>query len=146
MTSSKRNAYQGKRYIAIVLDLLLVTLFAVIGRAQHGEALDVASVAMTAWPFLAAAVLGHAGLAVLRLEWFRVWPAGVSLWAFTVVVGMLLRLTTGETAQLAFVIVASIVLAVFLLLPRLLLGRRTKAERAELRAERAALDAADGLA
>ena len=34
---------------SLVLDLVLVAVFAVIGRASHAESLDLAGIAMTAW-------------------------------------------------------------------------------------------------
>lgn len=40
--------------------------------------------------------------------------AGVAVWLYTVIGGMLLRAISGQGVQTAFVIVASIVLAVFL--------------------------------
>jgi hypothetical protein len=48
-----------------------------------------------------------------------VWPAGVLIWAVTVSSGLALRILFGDTAAVAFIIVATLTLAVFLLVPRL---------------------------
>lgn len=99
--------------LAAVADFALVVVFALIGRASHGETLTIAGIAETAWPFLA-------GLAVGWLVTFA-WRAplapvrtGVGVWAITVVGGMLLRAVSGQGVALAFVIVAGAVLVAFL--------------------------------
>lgn len=99
---------------ALVADVLLVTAFAVIGRRSHAEGLDLAGLWQTAWPFLA----GLAGGWLASAAWRRpraLWPSGVVIWAATVALGMLLRAASGQGVQLAFVVVATIVLALFLL-------------------------------
>ena len=45
---------------AAVTDALTVLTFAAIGRASHDEALGLAGLAETAWPFLAALLVGFA--------------------------------------------------------------------------------------
>ncbi|WP_164232866.1 DUF3054 family protein [Microbacterium hydrocarbonoxydans] len=104
------------RYLpALILDAVLVLVFAVIGRASHSE--DPAGFLLTAWPFLIALVVGHGVAALLsrrpRRPWSPVW--GAVVWIVTVAGGMLLRVLSGDTAQLPFIIVATIVLGVFLL-------------------------------
>lgn len=99
---------------ALVLDAVLVLVFAVIGRASHDE--DPGGFLLTAWPFIVALLVGHLVAALLpgrpRRPWSLAW--GAVVWAVTVVGGMLLRIASGDTAQVAFVIVATIVLGVFL--------------------------------
>ena len=110
---------------SFVLDVILVVLFAAIGRVSHDEE-ALAGLWHTAWPFLAGLVAGWA----VTLAWRA--PAapirtGLGLWAVTVAGGMLLRAVTGQGVVLAFVIVASIVLFLFLVGWRLiaaLVGRR----------------------
>ncbi|NVM97986.1 DUF3054 domain-containing protein [Arthrobacter sp. SDTb3-6] len=107
------------------MDVLLVVVFALSGRSSHHESLSVGGVFTTAWPFLAALVLGW----LLTRNWQRpvsLWPAGVCIWLITVAGGMALRILSGATAETPFVIVATIVLGVFLLGQRLLarLARR----------------------
>lgn len=99
---------------AAVLDAALIIVFAVIGRASHGEALDLGGVATTAWPFLVGAAVGWAVMVAWRRPYSIMW-SGVGIWLSTVVVGMVLRLVTGEGIAAAFVVVAAIVTGVFLL-------------------------------
>ncbi|MFZ0530798.1 MAG: DUF3054 domain-containing protein, partial [Propionicimonas sp.] len=40
------------------IDLAAVLVFAAIGRASHAEALSLAGLAQTAWPFLVAVAIG----------------------------------------------------------------------------------------
>lgn len=120
------------RYLpALLVDAVLVLIFAVIGRASHGE--DPIGFLLTAWPFLVALVIGHALAALVPMRPRRPWSLGwgVIAWVVTVAGGMLLRIATGDTAETPFIIVASIVLAVFLLGWRLitLLVRRYRAPR-----------------
>lgn len=111
----------------IGVDLVLVSVFAVVGRLSHAESLTPAGWWQTAWPFLAGALLGHALLAVLHRP-----PGGVGAGAVvavaTVVVGMLLRRVADQGTAPAFVVVASAVLTVLLVGARLvarLAARRT---------------------
>lgn len=111
------------RYLpALIVDAVFVLIFAVIGRASHQE--DPGGFLLTAWPFLVALVLGHALAALMgsgpRKPWSLLW--GGTVWVVTVAGGMLLRIITGDTAQIAFIIVATVVLGVFLVGWRLLAG------------------------
>ncbi|WP_448719833.1 DUF3054 domain-containing protein [Microbacterium natoriense] len=123
------------RYLpALIVDAVLVLIFAVIGRASHQE--DPAGFLLTAWPFLVALLVGHALAALMgsgpRRPWSLLW--GVTVWVVTVAGGMLLRLVAGDTAQIPFIIVATIVLGVFLVGWRALAGllrRRRKSEDAD---------------
>ncbi|MDT0156302.1 DUF3054 domain-containing protein [Microbacterium sp. ARD32] len=120
------------RYLpAFLVDAVLVLVFAVIGRASHSE--DPAGFLITAWPFLVGLVIGHL-LATLvparpRRPWSLGW--GVIAWVVTVAGGMLLRIASGDTAELPFIIVATLVVGVFLLGWRLiaLLVRRYRGGR-----------------
>lgn len=100
---------------ALIVDAVLVLVFAVIGRASHNE--DPLGFLLTAWPFLVALVVGHLIAAGLtrrpRRPWALSW--GVVVWIITVGGGMLLRIATGDTAQVAFIVVATLTLGVFLL-------------------------------
>ena len=98
---------------AVILDLVLVIVFAATGRASHAETLDAAGVLSTAWPFLIAALAGSAIVALLR------WPAvslrsGALIWLLTLAGGMGLRVATGGTTAVAFIIVAGATLALLL--------------------------------
>lgn len=103
------------RYLpAVIVDALLVLVFAAIGRASHDE--SPAGFLLTAWPFLVALLLGHLLAALLparpRRPWSLLW--GVVVWVVTVAGGMLLRVLSGDTAQVPFIIVATLTLGVFL--------------------------------
>ena len=120
------------RYLpALILDAVLVLIFAAIGRASHSE--DPAGFLLTAWPFLVALLAGHAVAALLpgrpRRPWSLVW--GAVVWIVTVAGGMLLRVLSGDTAEVPFIIVATLTLGVFLVgwraVTALLRRRRTAA-------------------
>lgn len=104
------------RYVpALILDAVFVLVFAVIGRASHQE--DPGGFLLTAWPFIVALLAGHLAAALLpqrpRRPWSLAW--GAVVWVVTVVVGLLLRVASGDTAQVPFIIVATLVLAALLL-------------------------------
>ncbi|GAA1056577.1 hypothetical protein GCM10017608_22260 [Agromyces luteolus] len=110
-------------------DVVLVVVFAAIGRASHGETVDVAGTWETAWPFLVGLVIGW----LVARGWrhpLAVRPTGIAAWVSAVVVGMLLRLATGAGAALAFVVVASVTLAAFLLGWRAVVSLVRRARRA----------------
>lgn len=103
------------RYLpAVILDALFVLIFAAIGRASHDE--NPAGFLLTAWPFLVALLVGHLVAALLpgrpRRPWSVLW--GAVVWVVTVAGGMLVRVLSGDTADVPFIIVATIVLGVLL--------------------------------
>ncbi|MCM3500318.1 DUF3054 domain-containing protein [Microbacterium sp. P26] len=111
MSSSRRAPA-----LALFLDVVLVVVFAAIGRATHdGDVLGPfgSGLATTAWPFVAALLIGWA----VTRAWRRptaVVRAGLPVWAITVALGMVLRALSGQGVAVAFIIVATITLAVFL--------------------------------
>jgi ABC-type Fe3+ transport system permease subunit len=100
--------------IAAVLDLALVLLFVVIGRRSHDEGDSLLGLAITAWPFVAGAVVGWSASLAWRRP-FAVWPTGIVVWAGAVVLGMLLRVVSGQGVQPSFVIVTVVVVGAFLI-------------------------------
>ena len=99
---------------AVLADALCVLLFCAIGRRSHAEGVTVSGVAETAWPFLGGAAVGW----LVSRGWRRplaITPTGVAVWACTIAVGMLLRKATSGGVAVTFVIVASVVTAIFLL-------------------------------
>jgi hypothetical protein len=100
--------------LSAVLDVVLVVLFTVIGRVSHGEGLGFAGVAQTAWPFLVGTLLAWLVFSAWRRPLALV-RTGLPVWLLTVIVGMVLRVVSGQGVAVSFVIVATIVLAVFLL-------------------------------
>ncbi len=107
----------GRATAVALVDLVLVVVFAAIGRVSHGEDLGVAGLAATAGPFAAGWLVGWALVALVPAT--RTAPrslrAGVLVWVPAVVVGMLVRSAVGEGVQTSFVIVTTVVLAVLLL-------------------------------
>lgn len=106
---------------AAAADVVLILVFAAIGRDAHHREEPILGVLLTAWPFLAGASAGWAIARVWRSP-FDIARAGVPVWLATLVGGMLLRALTGQTVVLPFIIVATLALAVFLVGYRLLLA------------------------
>lgn len=102
----------------LVVDLLLVAFFAVVGRLSHYGSLTLGGWWTTAWPFLVGTLLAWAVLALLRRP-----PAallsGVVVWLGALVGGMLLRRASDQGTATSFVVVATLVLGLLLLAPRL---------------------------
>lgn len=103
----------------LVVDVVLVALFAVVGRLSHDEGLSLGGWWHTAWPFLAGAALGWV-LLELRHRPPGAVLSGVVVWLCTVVGGMLLRQLSDQGTALPFVVVALVVLGVALVGPRAL--------------------------
>lgn len=104
--------------VAFAIDAAAVAVFVVIGRVSHRE--DQAAFAVTFWPFATGLVVGWAGARGWRRP-FSIARTGLVAWVGTVLIGMLLRVASGQGVQVAFVIVASIVLGALLLGWRFLL-------------------------
>jgi len=103
--------------LALVLDIVLVVVFAAIGRATHdGDVLGPfgSGPATTAWPFVVALLVGWLVTRAWRLP-LAVAKTGLPVWAITVALGMVLRALSGQGVAVAFVIVATITLALLLL-------------------------------
>lgn len=115
-TSSARAAVA-----AAAADVVLILVFAAIGRDAHHREEPILGVLLTAWPFLAGAAAGW-GLARVWRRPLAIARAGVPVWLATLVGGMLLRALTGQTVVLPFIIVATLALAVLLVGYRLLLA------------------------
>ncbi len=109
-----------------MVDLLLVGVFAVVGRLSHYGSLTLAGWWETAWPFLAGTLLAWVLLRLLHRPGGLV-TSGVVVWIVALVGGLLLRQASGQGTALPFVIVATLVLGALLVLPRMvarILGRR----------------------
>ncbi|HWU47382.1 MAG TPA: DUF3054 domain-containing protein [Humibacter sp.] len=101
-------------WLAALFDLVLIVVFVLIGRRSHGEEFTVAGMLTTLWPFLAGLVVGW----VVTRAWRHPLPIlhpGMIIWACTVVLGMLLRVLSGQGVQWSFILVAAIVTGIFLL-------------------------------
>ena len=101
--------------LAAVLDVLLVLVFAAVGRRSHAEGLDVAGILRTAWPFLAGTAAGWLVAGVALDAGPRSLAFGAVVVVCTVAIGMLLRRLTGDGTALPFVVVATTVVTVLLL-------------------------------
>jgi hypothetical protein len=110
-----RTAWWRRPVAALALDALLVVVFAAVGRASHAESNPVAGALSTAWPFLAGTAVGWLVVRVMRRAWPLDVAPGVTVWFATVAVGMVLRHAVGAGTAPSFVVVASLVLALFLL-------------------------------
>ena len=92
-----------RRLGPLALDAVLVVVFAALGaRTHHDGALTLGAVADVAWPFLVGVGVAHAFLRVPTSLRF-----GVLAWLCVLVVGMGLRLATGDGTALPFVLVAT---------------------------------------
>jgi DUF3054 family protein len=100
--------------LALVLDVCCVLLFVVIGRASHAKGESLAGIASTSWPFLAGLAAGWLGSRAWRRP-LGLFPAGVGVWAATVVLGMVFRVVSGQGTAFAFILVALAFLGLFLL-------------------------------
>ncbi|WP_435299697.1 DUF3054 domain-containing protein [Timonella sp. A28] len=100
-----------KTWLWAALDVTFVLLFAASGRSSHAEENTIVGVLTTAWPFLT-------GLAIAWLvtrQWrnihdfpvaLRIWPSACALAVITWGVGLLLRLSSGQTNSGGFPLVA----------------------------------------
>ncbi|MWV49256.1 DUF3054 family protein [Rathayibacter sp. VKM Ac-2803] len=115
-----------RAWLGLGIDVALVVVFVLIGRRSHDEGSEAAGFVVTLWPFLVGLLAGW----LLSRSWRapdRIVPAGLVVWATTVIGGMLLRIASGQGVQWSFVIVTTLVLAAFLLGRRVLtrrVGRR----------------------
>ncbi len=99
---------------ALATDLACILVFAASGRRSHSEALSIAGLAETSWPFLTGTLVGW----LVSRGWRRphsLAPTGVVVWLCTVVVGMALRKASSAGTALSFVIVTTLVTAALLL-------------------------------
>jgi hypothetical protein len=101
----------------LVVDLFLVSVFAVVGRLSHYGSLSLAGWWTTAWPFLAGALLARTALLVGRHPAGAI-GSGVVMWLGSLLGGLLLRQVSGQGTATPFVVVATLTLGVLLVLPR----------------------------
>jgi FlaA1/EpsC-like NDP-sugar epimerase len=98
---------------ALIVDVVAIIVFVILGRSSHHESGGfLVSTLKVAAPFLIALLAGHA----LSKAWRT--PAapstGVIIWVTTLVLGMLLRrFAFGRGTALAFIIVASLFIGLF---------------------------------
>jgi Protein of unknown function (DUF3054) len=124
LLTSRRSAWP----VAVVADLLVVVVFAAVGRSNHHESNGIQGIWHTAWPFALGTVLALALTAWTHTDPLAL-PVGVRVWIWTLAIGMVVRTATGAGTAIAFVIVAAVVLAALFLGWRLALGWRRWRER-----------------
>ncbi|GAA1694934.1 DUF3054 domain-containing protein [Microbacterium sediminicola] len=103
-------------WLSLLADVVLVILFAAIGRASHDEGIlgeNGLGLLQTSWPFVVSLLIGWAAMRLWRFP-TAILNAGISVWLYTVIGGMLLRGVSGQGVQMAFAIVTAIVLGLFL--------------------------------
>ena len=106
----------------IVVDALIVLVFVGIGRSSHHHGLRLAGFLSTTWPFAVGLGLGWLYLTLRRRDGASL-RGGVAVWLSTVVMGMVLRVLSGQGTAFAFIVVA------FGFLGLLMLGLRLVASR-----------------
>ncbi len=108
------------RLLPALLDVVLVVVFAAVGRRSHAEGLDVAGILRTALPFLVGTAAGWLVASIVLDGGPRTLGYGAVVVTLTVVVGMGLRAVAAQGTAPSFVVVATVVLTVLLLGWRLL--------------------------
>lgn len=111
---SPRGARVRTAVLALLGDAALVLLFAGLGRSSHARDATVLGLLETAWPFLAGLAITWISARISRRP-LAVVKSGIPVWLGSVAIGMILRALTGQGTALAFVIVATVTLGVFLL-------------------------------
>lgn len=115
----------------VAIDVVLIVIFAILGRREHEHALSPLGIVETASPFVVAYLI----MVFISRPWFtinRIWPTGLLIWFGTVAVGLALRIGFGSTAAVPFIIVTALVLGLFLLGRRvitLLIARRSVSQK-----------------
>jgi len=112
--------------ITAFVDLVVITVFVLIGRSSHDEGFAILCVLQTLWPFVISACAGWSVVYVFShvrsSDMFRpdfrperAVPQGVVIWFFTVTVAMILRYLLHQGVAVSFVIVAATFLALFMI-------------------------------
>lgn len=103
----------------LIIDAVLIIVFAIIGVSSHDGNFGILNIARVAIPFLVPYLVLAVVIQPRRLI-HNIFPAGIALWVSTVVLGPILRAVLfGDTSAMAFIVVATCVLGVFLI------GRRS---------------------
>lgn len=112
MTTSRASA--STVALSAALDVVLVLVFVALGRQSHDEGITLFGTLETSWPFLVGLAFGWLVTGAWRQP-LGVLKPGAILWVCAVVVGMLLRLVSAQGTAFAFIIVATVTLALFLI-------------------------------
>lgn len=99
----------------LIIDAVLIVIFAIIGVSSHDGDIGVANVARVAIPFLVPYLLFALAIKPSKLI-HNIFPVGIALWLLTVILGPMLRLVIfHDTSALAFILVTAGALGAFLL-------------------------------
>jgi hypothetical protein len=101
--------------LALVGDLVCVLLFALGGHSAHEASSSQVVTLRIAWPYLLACLVGWGVVRWRSWAPARVWPAGVTIWLTTYVLGMVLRAISGRGLAPGFLVVSLIFLALTML-------------------------------
>jgi hypothetical protein len=96
----------------IIADAVAILVFSIAGMRAHDTIL--LELGRVAWPFAVAAALGWAWTRAWH-DPSRIWPVGVAVWFTTVVGGMILRVATGGSFQISFLLVTAAFLGITML-------------------------------
>ncbi|GAB3168012.1 hypothetical protein GCM10027059_29930 [Myceligenerans halotolerans] len=97
---------------AIVADAVAVLVFSIAGMSAHDTLF--LELGQVAWPFAVAAAVGWAWTRAWQ-DPSRIWPVGVAVWFTTVALGMILRVATGGSFAISFLLVTAGFLGVTML-------------------------------
>ena len=103
----------------LVIDFLLVLVFAYLVMRSHHEELELLTYIRIASPF----IIAFAAAAIFTQMWrtaHKIWPQGISVWLITAMGGIGLRYMFGDGIAVAFQLVTLGVLLVFLVGRRVL--------------------------
>jgi FtsH-binding integral membrane protein len=93
------------RHIWAAIDFAVILVFVGIGRHVHDHGLNLAGLASTTWPFAAGLCVGCLALALSHRSGLSL-TDGALVCGVTVLIGMLLRVVSGQGIAAAFVVVA----------------------------------------
>jgi len=110
---------------AFIADFVFVLLFVAIGRNAHKDGISLSGMTSTAWPF-AVGLLSGWFFIVLTHRNAATRSSGIIIVLWTVTLGMILRVISGQGTAFTFVIVALVFLSLFLVGWRTLLSQRRK--------------------
>lgn len=113
MSQSSSTQQLPNQFLRLCIDLALVLIFVAIGLMSHGEGLS--NILRASAPFLTSALSAHILIWVINTRRdLPLMAEAIIAWSITLVVGMALRISFGDTAATAFVIVSTLTLFVFL--------------------------------
>ena len=113
---------------AFIIDLLLVLLFVAIGRNTHEDGFSLSGMTSTTWPFAVGLVAGWLVIVLTHRD-ATTKSSGTIIAIWTVTMGMILRVISGQGTALSFVIVALVFLSLFFVGWRTLLSLRRNGRR-----------------